>query len=102
MKLIYQFHAALHIHITVNGEIVYGLSALSSPPETEDTLLGNAMIKARSAFRETGLPVIADDSGFFVDEPERPYTISPFTESHDASCVIFLMSSREGPGGHRP
>ena len=41
---------------------------LSSPPETEDTLLGNAMIKARSAFRETGLPVIADDSGFFVDE----------------------------------
>ena len=35
--------------------------------EDGDTLLANAIIKAELAFRETGLPSIADDSGLEVD-----------------------------------
>jgi XTP/dITP diphosphohydrolase len=33
------------------------------PPETADTFSGNALEKARTAARATGLPAIADDSG---------------------------------------
>ncbi len=36
-------------------------------PETEDTFLGNALLKARHAARVTGLPALADDSGLEVD-----------------------------------
>lgn len=35
--------------------------------ETESTFAGNALLKARSAARATGLPAIADDSGLCVD-----------------------------------
>jgi XTP/dITP diphosphohydrolase len=38
-----------------------------SPVEDGDTFLANALIKARAAHRETGLPAIADDSGIVVD-----------------------------------
>lgn len=37
------------------------------PPETGDTFLENALIKARNAARISGLPAIADDSGIEVD-----------------------------------
>jgi XTP/dITP diphosphohydrolase len=39
---------------------------LPEPAETEDSFLGNAGIKARAATRATGLPALADDSGFSV------------------------------------
>jgi XTP/dITP diphosphohydrolase len=35
--------------------------------ETEDTLEGNALLKARALVDATGLPAIADDTGLFVD-----------------------------------
>jgi XTP/dITP diphosphohydrolase len=35
--------------------------------ETGDTLEENAMLKARAAVRETGMPAVADDTGLFVD-----------------------------------
>jgi len=35
--------------------------------ETESTFAGNALLKAQSAARVTGLPAIADDSGLCVD-----------------------------------
>lgn len=38
-----------------------------SPVEDADTFVGNALIKARAAHGETGLPAIADDSGIVVD-----------------------------------
>jgi XTP/dITP diphosphohydrolase len=38
-----------------------------SPEETEDTFLGNALLKARHAARLTGSPALADDSGLEVD-----------------------------------
>ena len=38
-----------------------------SPVEDGDTFIANALIKARAAHLETGLPAIADDSGISVD-----------------------------------
>jgi XTP/dITP diphosphohydrolase len=40
---------------------------IAPPPETGDTFLDNALIKARNASRLAGLPAIADDSGIEVD-----------------------------------
>jgi XTP/dITP diphosphohydrolase len=40
---------------------------IEPPPETGDTFLENALIKARNASRLAGLPAIADDSGIEVD-----------------------------------
>ena len=37
------------------------------PPEDGATFEANALIKARSAAKETGLPALADDSGLEVD-----------------------------------
>ncbi len=37
------------------------------PPETASTFVENALIKARHAARQTGLPALADDSGLCVD-----------------------------------
>jgi len=39
---------------------------LPEPEETEESFLGNAGIKALAAARATGLPALADDSGFSV------------------------------------
>ena len=40
---------------------------LHQPEEVETTFVGNARIKARAAFEATGLPALADDSGFAVE-----------------------------------
>lgn len=47
-------------------EIVRGLS-WSEVEETEPTLEGNALLKARAVFAATGLVAIADDTGLEVD-----------------------------------
>jgi len=52
------------------GINVHSLSeypALQDIPETADTLVGNALIKAYAGFEHTGLPTIADDTGLEVD-----------------------------------
>ena len=43
-----------------------GALGLPVPEETENSFLGNARIKALAAARATGLPALADDSGFSV------------------------------------
>ena len=40
---------------------------IESPPETGETFLDNALLKARHAAGRRGLPAIADDSGIEVD-----------------------------------
>lgn len=40
---------------------------LDEPEETEDTFVGNALLKARLAVEATGIPCLADDSGLTVD-----------------------------------
>lgn len=50
--------------------VVLGLddvAAYPEPAETEPTFAGNALIKARAAWRASGVPALADDSGFCVD-----------------------------------
>jgi len=39
---------------------------LDEPEETEDSFVGNALLKARHAVEATGLPALADDSGLAV------------------------------------
>jgi XTP/dITP diphosphohydrolase len=39
---------------------------VEEPEETEDTFIGNALIKARASARATGLPALSDDSGIEV------------------------------------
>jgi XTP/dITP diphosphohydrolase len=52
----------LGIEVTSAGEM-----NLAEPIETENTFIGNARIKAKSAVDATGLITIADDSGLCVD-----------------------------------
>jgi XTP/dITP diphosphohydrolase len=40
---------------------------LPEPEETEDSFVGNALIKARAAAMATGMPALADDSGLEVE-----------------------------------
>ena len=40
---------------------------IESPPETGDTFIANALIKARHAALQSGLPAMADDSGLAVE-----------------------------------
>ena len=54
--------AGLPLHIV-------GLDAvgLTAPPETGTTFAANAILKARNAATQSGLPALADDSGLAVD-----------------------------------
>lgn len=40
--------------------------SLPEPEETEDSFIGNALLKARAAHQATGKAILADDSGFAV------------------------------------
>lgn len=54
----------------IPGIVVLGLDDVAhyeEPVEDQPTFEGNALLKARAAVRETGLPSIADDSGLCVD-----------------------------------
>lgn len=46
--------------------IAAGALGLPEPAETEESFIGNARIKALAAARASGLPALADDSGFSV------------------------------------
>lgn len=56
---------ALLTDLGVGSEVVKGLS-WPPIPETEDTLVGNALLKARTVCRWTGLASLADDTGLEV------------------------------------
>lgn len=47
--------------------IMAGDLGLDSPPETENTFVGNAAIKALHAAKASGKPALADDSGLAVE-----------------------------------
>ena len=54
--------APFGIEVTSAAEL-----GLPEPDETENTFVGNALIKARAAAAASGLPVLADDSGLCVN-----------------------------------
>jgi XTP/dITP diphosphohydrolase len=53
--------------ILVGIELVPRPADVPDVDETEDTLEGNARLKAAALAEATGLPAIADDTGLFVD-----------------------------------
>ena len=60
-----EFAALLH---GIADEIIpQNALGVTSVAETESSFVGNALLKARHAARETGLPALADDSGLEVD-----------------------------------
>lgn len=68
--------------------------------ETENTLEGNALLKARAIGEATGLPAIADDTGLFVDALDgRPGVFSARYAGESASYeenVRRLLAELEG------
>lgn len=63
-----EFHKMLDgLGIELNSAADFNLP---EPEETEDSFVGNALIKARAACEATGLPALADDSGLCVDALE--------------------------------
>ncbi|MFZ1062070.1 MAG: RdgB/HAM1 family non-canonical purine NTP pyrophosphatase [Acidimicrobiales bacterium] len=76
------------------SEVVAGLDVTLLPrpldvpevDETENTLEGNAELKARALVAATGLPALADDTGLFVDALEgRPGVFSARYAGEEAS-----------------
>ncbi|SFR55675.1 RdgB/HAM1 family non-canonical purine NTP pyrophosphatase [Thiomicrospira sp. ALE5] len=55
-------------HVTDISLVLQSAFSVSSIEETGHTLLENAILKARHACEQTGLPAIGDDSGLFVAE----------------------------------
>jgi len=74
--------------------------AVESVPETGTTFVENAIIKARHAAKQTGLPAIADDSGLVVDALGGAPGIysSRFAGSNatDSDNVIKLLGAIQG------
>ena len=56
-----QLFAALSVEVVTQSSL-----GVTPVPETGETFIENAIIKARHAARQTGLPAIADDSGLVV------------------------------------
>ena len=79
---------------------------IASAAETGATFAENAMIKARHAVAESGLPAIADDSGLVVDALDgRPGVNSAryagTGASDDDNIEKLLAELREGPPDER-
>lgn len=75
-------------------------------PETGATFEDNAVAKARDAFRATGLPSVADDSGLEVDALNRmPGVLSARwagVHGEDAANTALLLAQlRDVPDGRR-
>lgn len=73
-KLVVASHNAGKVREIAELIVPWKLEAISAaslnlpePEETEDTFIGNALIKARAAASASGLPAIADDSGLCVE-----------------------------------
>jgi XTP/dITP diphosphohydrolase len=72
-KLVLATHNAGKVREVADLLAPWGLEVVSAgglglpePAETEETFLGNARIKALAAARASGMPALADDSGFSV------------------------------------
>lgn len=58
--------AAFDVEVVSAGEL-----NLAEPEETENTFIGNAILKAKASATGAGLPALADDSGLAVTALDR-------------------------------
>ena len=81
IREIAQLFAELDAEIAPQSEF-----GIESPEETGRTFVENALLKARFAAQESGLPAVADDSGIVVDAIDgRPGVYSARYAGEDAS-----------------
>jgi XTP/dITP diphosphohydrolase len=86
--------------------VAQGALGIAAPAEPASTFLENALIKARHAARESGLPAIADDSGLVVDALEgapgvRSARFAGSGASDEANIDKLLGALRGVPAGRR-
>jgi XTP/dITP diphosphohydrolase len=79
---------------------------IDSPPETGETFLDNALLKARYAAGRRGLPAIADDSGIEVDAlgnapGVRSARFAGEGAADEANLKKLLAQMRDVPAAHR-
>ncbi|HUM10593.1 MAG TPA: RdgB/HAM1 family non-canonical purine NTP pyrophosphatase [Myxococcaceae bacterium] len=91
------------VRARVRGLDVVSLDDIPPMPEveeTEDTLEGNARLKALAAARGTGLWSVADDSGLFVDALGGAPGVrsARYAPGPDAARVQKLLHELEGVG----
>ena len=80
------------------------VAPMAEVPETEDTLEGNARLKALAGARGSGLWTVADDSGLFVDALGGAPGVrsARYASGTDADRIqALLLSMRELPEGAR-
>lgn len=95
-------HKAQELELLLPGHEVAPLpAAVELPPETGDSFLANALIKARAAAQALGTPAIADDSGIIAEALDgRPGVRSARyagPEATDAENLAKLLA--EAPAG---
>jgi hypothetical protein len=91
-----------------------GIELVERPPgvgeveETEDTLLGNARLKARALVQATGMPAIAEDTGIEVEAlagapgvRSARYAGEPSDEEANVDKVLAELGTRVGPEQRR-
>ena len=91
-----------------------GIELVDRPPgvgeveETEDTLLGNARLKARALVEATGLPAIAEDTGIEVEAlsgapgvRSARYAGEPSDDEANVDKVLSELGPRVGPAQRR-
>lgn len=88
--------------------VVPGLRLLPAtgpaPEEDGETFSANALIKARAAFQDSGMPSIADDSGLVVEALDgKPgiYSARYSGSGEDADNTALVMSQMEGIADRR-
>lgn len=96
-------HKLAEIQLTLNALLGPGIELVattgSKPREDGATFEENALIKARHAFRQSGKPSIADDSGICVDALDGApgiYSSRFSQEGTDAANVALLLDKMKG------
>lgn len=89
-------------------ELVERPAGVPEVEETEQTLLGNARLKAAMLVKETGLAAIAEDSGIEVEAlggapgvRSARFAGEPPDEQANVDKVLAELAGRQGPGERR-
>jgi XTP/dITP diphosphohydrolase len=96
-------HKLAEIALTMKALLGPGIELVqtdgTAPVEDGTTFEENALIKARAAFRHSGQPALADDSGICVDELDGApgiHSARYSEEGTDAANVALLLENMKG------